>query len=140
MIEIRYAPVLSPGLAASVGSVREPRDLSGVPILHQHDRGEWRAWLEIAGAADLELTEETVIEDSNVVIQAAINGQGVALGVFPFIQSEIDSGRLVKPFEIELVPRRAFFLLTRPGSRRTREVAAVCDWLLGEARADTAQD
>ncbi len=137
---IRYAPVLSPALARARGGVREPGDLARYPVLHQHDASEWQAWLALAGVADLAFDEETVIEDSNVVVQAAMDGQGVALGVFPFIQNEVDAGRLLKPFDLELSPTRAFFMLTRPGARRTEEVAAVCRWLLEEARGGAAGD
>jgi hypothetical protein len=68
------------------------------------------------------LTDKATIVDTNVVIQAAIAGQGMALGIFPFCQSEVDSGRLIKPFDIDLTPTRSFHLLTRPGARQRREI------------------
>lgn len=67
--------------------------------------------------------------------QAALDGQGVALGTFPFVADEVAAGRLVKPFEVELAPTRRYYILTRPGSRRRPEIEAVCDWLHKEARA-----
>ena len=76
-----------------------------------------------------------MIEDSNVVTQAAIDGQGVALGIFPLIQREVDTGLLIRPFAIELIPTRSFFLLTRPDAGASGEIAAVCDWLVLEAEA-----
>ncbi len=139
LLEIRYAPVLSPSLAEAKGGVSNTRDLARFPVLHQHDRTEWSAWFALAGVPELDFSGETVIEDANVVTQAAIDGQGVVLGVFPFIQNEVDAGRLLKPFEIELSPTRAFYVLTRPGARRTPEIAAVCDWLLQQAKADRAK-
>ncbi len=140
LLEIRYAPVLSPALVKDRGGVTSPEDLCRFPVLHQHDRTEWNAWLALAGVQDLEFNGETVIEDANVVTQAAIDGQGVALGVFPFIQNEVDSGRLLRPFDIDLAPTRAFYVLTRPGARRTPEIAAVCDWLFEEAKAEPAEN
>ncbi|MDH5454049.1 MAG: LysR substrate-binding domain-containing protein, partial [Paracoccaceae bacterium] len=65
--------------------------------------------------------------------QAALEGQGVALGVFPFMQAEIDAGRLVRPFDIDLNPERAYHLLTRPNARETPEIRAFCDWIEAEA-------
>jgi LysR family glycine cleavage system transcriptional activator len=67
--------------------------------------------------------------------QAALDGQGVVLGTFPFVADEVAAGRLLKPFEIELAPTRRYYILTRPGSRRRPEIEAVCDWLHKEARA-----
>ncbi len=130
LFQVRYAPVLSPALAAGVVT---PRDLARLPVLHQHDRSEWNAWLELAGAPGMGFAGETIIMDSNIVIQAAIAGQGAALGIFPFVADEIAAGRLVKPFALELLPTRSYHVVTRPGARRRPEIAAVCDWLLAEA-------
>ncbi len=135
LIDIVYVPVASPALVESLGGLAKPADLARYPILHQRDRSERMAWLKLAGVPDLAFPEDSVIEDSNVVTQAAIDGQGVALGIFPFIRPEIDSGRLMRPFEIELAPSRGFFLLTRPGARQSPELAAVCNWLEREAAA-----
>jgi LysR family glycine cleavage system transcriptional activator len=61
----------------------------------------------------------------------------VALGIFPLIQREIDAGQLIRSFTIELIPTRSFFLLTRPGARAGKEIAAVYDWLINEAEASS---
>jgi LysR family glycine cleavage system transcriptional activator len=140
LIDIRYAPVLSPALAKASGGITRPADLARLPILHQQERLEWTAWLEMVGAADVRFSDETIIDDSNMALQAAIDGQGVVLGIFPFVQGEIDAGRLIKPFDLELAPARAYFLLTKPGARRRPEIAATCDWLLKEAAAYRAVD
>lgn len=139
LLDIVYVPVVSPALLKERGRLRAPADLSRFPIIHQHDRAEWYAWLRLAGCPDLRFAEETVVLDSNVVTQAAIDGQGVALGIFPFIDPEVASGRLVRPFGIELHPDRAYHLLTRPGARRSPEIRAVCDWLLEEAAATASR-
>jgi len=138
LFEIRYRPVLSPLLAQRLGGIAAPADLARFTILHQHDRSEWRVWLQLAGVDGLELPEESVIDDSNVVVQAALDGQGVALGTFPFLQPEVDSGRLLCPLPITLKPRRSYHLLTRAGAGRAPEVDAVCGWLQNEAAASRA--
>ena len=134
LLGITYAPVLSPRLAASIGGIRSPSDLARLPIVHQQERVEWRAWLDAAGASNVRFTDELLIDDSNIALQAALDGQGVALGIFPFVDSEVRAGRLLKPFAQELTPTRSYFLLTKPGARRRPEIAAICDWLLREAR------
>ncbi len=133
LLSIRYAPVISPTLVASVGGISTPADLSKVSVLHQHDRSEWNAWLALVGADSVRFPDETIIEDSNIAMQAAISGQGVALGSFPFVQDEVDAGRLIKPFEDELTPTRRYYILTRPGALHQPEIKAVCDWLHAEA-------
>jgi LysR family glycine cleavage system transcriptional activator len=81
------------------------------------------------------LKEEITITDTNMVMQAALEGQGVSLGTFPFVDRELKAGKLVKPFDIELKPTRSFYLLAKPSSERTPEVASVIRWLLDQAGA-----
>ena len=139
LVRIDYAPVVAPSLLAQGGALRTPRDLARLTALHQQDRSEWRAWLELAGVGDLTFAEEMIIEDSNVATQAALLGQGVALGIFPFVQDDVDAGRLACPFETRLRPAKGYFLLTRPGARHRPEIAAVCEWLQREASEHAAQ-
>ncbi|MCR9152454.1 MAG: LysR substrate-binding domain-containing protein [Rhodobacteraceae bacterium] len=136
LLRILYSPVVSPALAARLGRPETPRDVARFPIIHQHDRSEWLDWLRHAGCPDLPLRDHATIVDTNVVIQAALDGSGMALGIFPFCQSFVDSGQLLKPFDIDLAPTRSFHLLTRPGARRNREIAEICRWLEREAQPD----
>ena len=133
LFEIVYSPVLSPALAERLGMPTCPEEVARFPVIHQQDRHEWQEWLKVAGRVGMPLTDKATIVDTNVVIQAAIAGQGMALGIFPFCQSEVDSGRLIKPFDIDLTPTRSFHLLTRPGARQRREIDEVCKWMIKEA-------
>lgn len=133
LMNIYYLPVLSPLLAKENGGLNRPSDLARFRILHNYDRSEWSSWFRLANIPDLKPSDETVIADSNVALQAALDGQGVALGTFPFIQAEVDSGRLICPLDISFEPARSYHLLTRPGGRNNAEVAAVWNWLTREA-------
>jgi LysR family glycine cleavage system transcriptional activator len=133
IMRLHYEPVLSPALVKELGPIRSPADLQRFPIIHQNDRSEWHNWLRVAGHPDVRFRHETTILDANVVTQAAIDGSGVALGAFPFINSDVESGRLVCPFDVKLIPERAYFILTRPGARKTPEIRAVCEWIEAEA-------
>ena len=136
LLRIVYAPVLSPALAARLGRPETPRDVARFPIIHQHDRSEWLDWLRHAGCAGLPLKDHATIIDSNVVLQAVLDGQGAALGIFPFWQPFVDTGQLVKPFDIDLAPTCAFHVLTRPGARKKREIDEICRWLEREAASE----
>ena len=133
LMKIRYSPVISPKLIKGRQSLKSPRDIARFAAIHQQDRSEWRAWLNAAGAGNLVFQDETIIEDSNVALQAALMEQGIALGIFPFVQEDVDRGLLIKPFEEDLVPEKSYFILTRPGARQRGEVAAVCAWLRKQA-------
>ncbi len=135
LLRIVYSPVLSTDLTRRTGSPKAPKDVAKFPIIHQQDRSEWMEWLKLAGCEGLPLNDTATIVDTNVVIQAAIDGQGMALGIFPFCQADVDAGRLLKPFDLDLSPTRSFHLLTRPGPRQRREVDDVFKWLVTEANS-----
>lgn len=138
LMRIEYAPVLAPSLIAHKAPALNLNDLGQLPLLHQQDRSEWAAWLQRVDAPPMPLSEEMIIEDSNVATQAALLGQGVVLGILPFVHEDLQSGRLIQPFEQRLRPAKAYHLLTRPGARRRPEVQAVCAWLK-KAALDYAQ-
>ena len=133
LFEIDYAPVLSPALLRERGGLRHPSDLKRFPIIHQWDRQEWTSWYKLTDANYPEFEQETIMRDSNNVIQAALEGQGVVMGLFPFVENEINSGRLIRPFNTFLRPTRAYHLLTRPGARSAPEIKAICEWIEAEA-------
>jgi LysR family glycine cleavage system transcriptional activator len=113
--------------------LNEPADLARYPVVHKWDREEWASWMALVGLGALRFAQETTMRDSNIVLQAALDGHSVIMGTFPLIQSEVESGRLICPFDIEYHPTRAYYLLTRPGSRNSAEVRAVCEWIEAEA-------
>lgn len=135
LMDITYAPVLSKALMVERGGLETPKQLANYPIIHQRDRSEWTAWLAQSGYAGLTMKEETIITDTNTVMHAALEGQGVSLGIFPFVEQELKAGKLVKPFDFELKPSRSFYLLAKPSGERTSEVASVIRWLLDQAGA-----
>ncbi len=133
LLSITYAPIVSPALLSQRGALNLVSDLSRFPVIHQKDRSEWKSWLALAGQPDLPIADEIVIEDSNVITQAVMDGQGVALGIFPFVSGDVADGRIVVPFDVFLQPDRAYYLLTRPGAQKGRRVKAVRDWLRAQA-------
>ena len=75
LMGIIYAPVVSPRLLAERGPLEVPGDLARFPVIYHHDRGEWQAWLRLAGVPGLPFREEVTVTDSNIVAQAAIDGK-----------------------------------------------------------------
>ncbi|HCW82487.1 MAG TPA: transcriptional regulator, partial [Rhodobacteraceae bacterium] len=95
LMDIMYAPVLSKALMVERGGLESPKHLARYSIIHQRNRSEWAAWLTLAGCAGLTLKEEITITDTNMVMHAALEGQGVSLGIFPFVEQELKAGKLV---------------------------------------------
>jgi LysR family glycine cleavage system transcriptional activator len=135
LMEARYSPIVGPKLIAQSGPLTEPSDLTQHTFIHQHDRSEWRNWFALAGYPNQVFQSEIVVIDSNIVQRSVKDDQGVALGVFPFHYTDVEDGTLVKPFDIDFMPDRAFYLLTRRNVRTRKEVRAVCSWIEAEAAA-----
>ena len=140
LFPIVYIPALSPALFKERGGLRRPADLACYPIIHQWDREEWNAWLRLVGQDGLKFAQETTMRDSNLVLQAALDGHGVMMSSFPFLGKEVQTGQLVCPFDIELRPARAYHLIHRPGARALSEVQAVCAWIESEAATYSLTD
>ena len=132
LLEIAYSPVLSPGLAG-VG-LADAAELARLPLLHQRDHSAWRAWLAAAGLDPAAAERGVVFEDAHVALQAALEGQGVALGVLPLIADELAAGRLIRPFALTTRPAEAYYLVL-PAGRIDPDLARLRDWLLEEAAA-----
>ncbi|WP_431221816.1 LysR substrate-binding domain-containing protein [Serratia sp. L9] len=70
-----------------------------------------------------------------MVAEAAIRGEGVALGRSVLIADDIAAGRLVVPFpQYKLKAERGYDLVYRTGSQDTPKVRALREWLSEEMR------
>lgn len=101
------------------------------PLLMTKKAFDWRVWAEVAGL-DLEGRSQTQLTDYNVVLQAALRGEGLALGRLSLIGDLIADGRLVAPFEtVVCSPKAAYWLVSpdTPGRSRTAAVQAFMEWL-----------
>jgi len=129
-------PVCSPVLRRRL---RRPSDLAGVKLIHdlsvdvRTGFATWSSWLDKAGAT-VDTRRGLRINNSASVLQAAIDGQGVALARSPMVRDDLAAGRLVRLFpEIELASVLAYFIVYRAESAALPRIGAFRDWLLAEA-------
>jgi len=129
----RLTAVCSPALLAKGPRLEAPEDLRGHTLLHARLRADhWRIWLHAAGIDDLDPRAGPVFETRNFVIQAALQGLGVAVIDPALVGEELASGRLVQPFPRILALEGAYFLVRHPSKAKVRRVVAFRDWLLHE--------
>lgn len=125
-----FAPVCSPALG-----IRHYADLAGRPLLHSgwqpgvRDPATWTAWAHAAGLVDtLDTAAGPTFSDETHALNAALQGQGVAMANLPLVERELASGALVAPFGPVL--RRYRFHLAYPASRQDDPaVVAACAWI-----------
>lgn len=132
-------PVCSPALLHRHRRLRLPSDLAEVKLIHdvsvdaRSGFATWSAWLKHAGAS-VETKRGLRINNSAAVLQAAIDGHGVALARSPMARDDLAAGRLVRLFPgIEFASALAYYIVFRPESAALPKRVAFRDWLVAEA-------
>jgi len=69
------------------------------------------------------------------VIEAAVNGRGVALAKRTLAQADLDAGRLVAPLQIATAVDFAYYLVHPKAKSRLPQVKAFSAWIDAEAKA-----
>ncbi len=132
-------PVCAPELIGKGPGLRQPADLRHFPLIHDDMTEDWAMWLKAAGLTDIDPQRGTGFTHSNLVIQAAINGEGVALGRGLLVADSIAAGKLVAPFDLLLTAEYRYFVASTENNYDRPKVKVFRDWLFREARktADT---
>jgi LysR family glycine cleavage system transcriptional activator len=129
-----YAPVASPALLKGKHPLRKPADLRHHVLLHEENNEvDWRMWLMAAGVEGVDASRGPIFSHSPLTIQAAIHGEGVALGRTALIEEELVSGRLVRLFDLRMKAQMAYYIVYPPRAIERPMVRAFRDWLLTEA-------
>ena len=132
-------PVCSPRLAGGAQPLRTPQDLRHHRLLHDVMVVDWRTWLDAAGVPELDAERGPGFNHSHLVVQAAINGDGVALGRGALVAEALRDGTLVKPFDLSLPSRFSYFAVSSRASLADPVVAAFRQWLIEEGAASQAE-
>ena len=132
IITLDFFPVANPTWLANNGPITQPEQLLNVTLLHDAEPYCWNEWLRQAGVKGINNKRGTTIDDTNVLIQAAIDGQGVALGSTPFVEDHLASGRLVKVFDQVLITDYAYYVVCPKTHLQRPDVRALKEWLLAQ--------
>ncbi len=139
LMEDTNFPVCSPGLLAGPLPLREPGDLRRHSLLHDDvgafDAPDWSKWLAAVGVTGAWADRGQRYSHSSLVLQAAIDGQGVALGRSTLVALDLEAGRLVQPFGPALPSSYACYVVSPPATAERPKIKAFREWLLDEAGA-----
>lgn len=128
LVEVEAFPVLAPSLKRRGTPLRQPRDLLQYPLLHEDDGSFWAQWFAAAGTGPISVRRNLRLNDFALVLQAAVNGQGIALGDDLLAGEDIRAGRLLKPFQLE-THCGSFWLLWHRAMPSTGALRSFRDWL-----------
>jgi LysR family glycine cleavage system transcriptional activator len=129
--------VCSPKLLAGRNRITKPSDVLKFPLLHLDDGNAWARWLEAAGVEGPEHSHGPVLNRASMVIDAAVDGQGVALARTTLAAWDLISGRLVRPFAETLRLSKTYWIICPKATSKLPKITTFRDWLLAEAARDT---
>ncbi len=130
ILSLDFFPVCTPTFMSNDKPLSDINNLKYYTLLHDADYQCWADWLKLANIEEIDANKGTIIDDTNVLIQAVVDGQGVALGSTTFVQDLLESGRLIKPFDITLVNEFAYYIVCPQAHLKNPSVQAFKDWIL----------
>ncbi|MCW8914656.1 MAG: transcriptional regulator GcvA [Magnetovibrio sp.] len=136
LYEEQLFPVCSPKLLESPPGLKKPEDLIQHPLLHLDNRQDWTKWLDVAGVKGADLSRGPVLNQASMIIDAAVDGQGVALARTALASHDLINGRLVRPFPIALPVNYGYWVVYPKATANQSKIKLFRDWLLAEVADD----
>jgi LysR family glycine cleavage system transcriptional activator len=128
--------VCSPKLLSGPHRIREPSDVMKYPLLHLDNRRDWSEWLGAAGVVGAEVSHGPVLNRASMVIDAAVDGQGIALARTTLAAGDLINGRLIRPFATALRLSKSYWIVCPKATAMLPKITTFRDWLLAEAADD----
>jgi LysR family transcriptional regulator, glycine cleavage system transcriptional activator len=136
LLNERLTPLCSPKLLEGIKPLKSPFDLIKHTLLHDGNTSEWRRWLKFAGVKGVNLNSGPIFSHTSMVHQAAIYGQGIAMGHTVLSQAEVLAGRLVQPFELMMDSDFSYDIVCPKESANRPKIKAFTDWLLNTVKKE----
>ena len=129
--------VCSPKLLSGRRRLATPADLLKFPLIHMDSRTDWNNWLREAGLDEAGVTHGPVLNRASMAIDAAINGQGIALARTTLAAWDLITGHLVRPFPLSLPLSKTYWIVCPQATAELPKLIVFRDWLLRQASDDT---
>ncbi|RVU31373.1 transcriptional regulator GcvA [Neptunomonas marina] len=131
--DVLLVPVCSPDLLTGRKPLATPDDLRQHTLISVSKRlHEWPEWLQLAGVDSAGLGRGLQLSSSQLATAAAQEGLGVALADSTLTSREIEEGKLVVPFDIQMDTNKSFYLVYQKGRSLTAGMKAFKDWVMEE--------
>lgn len=133
-------PVCSPSLLTRMRKLREPDDLAHFKLIHDTSMDAhtsfptWTTWLKAAGARKVDARRGLRVNSPIMALQAAIDGQGVALGRSVTAADDLREGRIIRPFRLACATGYSYYMLYPAGLTLSQAASAFCRWLENQVR------
>jgi len=136
----RIFPVCSPVLLNGPTPLERPQDLANHNIIQVYpSRRDWQTWLQKMQVSGVNPNAGQQFDSYDLAWNTAIQGLGVALGMEPFVNRDIEAGLLVEVFPGEMVrPDGDWYLACRKEKLDQKSIRLFRDWLIAEVNRDEA--
>jgi DNA-binding transcriptional LysR family regulator len=133
----RLVVVASPAWIARHGPVPDPATLSNLPLIHleepYRDRPSWSDWFKAHGIAYRDIGGGLRLNDYALVLQAAMAGEGAAMGYHHVLGSLLEQGLLMRLGAWEHMTGLGYHLVWSARTPLSGNAGAVRDWVLDQA-------
>jgi LysR family glycine cleavage system transcriptional activator len=133
VVAVEIVPVAAPTLAATLGTPATPAALTRWPHVHDAERKGWHLWFHAQGIDEIGPPRGPSFDDSSLLLQAVLAGQGAGLLPAALVARDIAEGRLVKLADVTLLESFAYYLVYPDASHERPKVAAFRAWILAAA-------
>ncbi len=128
----------APALVTGSTPLRHPSDVARHVLLRSlpptgsdGTPSPWAAWLSAAGVGSI-AEGGPAFSNSQMAIEAALAGRGLALVPEILVAEDISAGRLSQPFALTVPDPFSFWFVCRTGRAETRPISQFRRWLLAE--------
>jgi len=136
VVPATMTPVCSPRLLKG-RSIATPADLAQFNLLHTTpNRSDWKIWIAEFAVDQVDAMSGETFPVLDMAIQAAVLGQGIAMGDLTLLAQELASGKLICPLPDLALRRDAEnYYVYGPSARWNRpRIAAFREWLQAVAQ------
>src|SRR5690606_5044901 len=131
LLEVRLFPVCSPAYLCRT-TLGTAADLARENLLvHQAD--PWEIWFHEQGLDNISIEPTSVFGDSRLLVDAAMQGDGIALVRDVIAIPKIMQGAVNRLFDTEVVSPKAYYALTKPSARQPEQTELFLQWLQDQA-------
>lgn len=137
LFQAHLAAVASPALVRGGLGLRQPVELINHRRLGVYTaERDWALWLTAAGVGELASHGSVLFDSYLLALEAAIDGQGVALVPDFVATADLRTGRVVQPFELTVAQPGGWYLVCRKERMHDRSIVRLRDWLTSEVAAE----
>lgn len=131
--------VCSPSLLRKKSRKLTPADVLDLPLLHLDNHSGWRRWFDAAQVNAPKSLQGVILNRASMVIDAAINGQGIGLARSTLAAWDLINERLIAPLSISLPLATAYWIVAPQATAELPKITTFREWLLAEAANDHKQ-